>query len=64
MERQQLIRLLESQAAQIKNNKQKAERLEDEMDFLKMLESIELTQQQVIYPVIKGLTHGLSEGRS
>merc|ERR1712048_1481179 len=32
VERQQLIRLLESQAAQIKNNKQKAERLEDEMD--------------------------------
>ena len=48
MERQQLIRLLESQAVQIKNNKQRAERLEDEMDFLKMLESIELTQQQVI----------------
>ena len=54
MERQQLIRLLESQAVQIKNNKQKAERLEDEMDFLKMLESIELAEQQVIYFVIKG----------
>ena len=51
-QRQQLIRLLESQSVQIQRNVKHGKQLQhelDEVDCLTLLESIELTQHQVLH---------------
>ena len=49
-ERQQVIRLLESQSVEIQRNQKQADNLKDaldELDYLRLLESVELAEQQV-----------------
>lgn len=50
-ERQQVIRLLESQSVEIQRNQKQADNLQDaldELDYLRLLESIELAEQQLV----------------